>query len=47
MLTSEGAEDYLCLFLNEPREKFFQGVLFKALTDHLGGGSRVGSFDPY
>jgi hypothetical protein len=19
----------------------------KALTDHLGGGSRVGSFDPY
>ena len=22
-------------------------ALLKALTDHLGGGSRVGSFDPY
>jgi hypothetical protein len=28
--------------------KYFNSAVFlKALTDHLGRGSRVGSFDPY
>ncbi len=33
--------------LLQESKRFVAIATLKALTDHLGGGSRVGSFDPY